>query len=113
MHSFDFVCLGAGGGPSETDLSAYVDLWQQATCTTADLLPAASYLLKTADTHWEDGIIAVEAGSGIGALTTILSRTRDAFREVGDVPDIQESPEILASRIYSYIQCVEQFAFLL
>ena len=26
MHSFDFVCLGAGGGPSETDLSAYVDL---------------------------------------------------------------------------------------
>ena len=84
---------------------------QQDTLATADILLAASYLLKTADTRWEDGIIAVEAGSGIGALTTILSRTRDAFYEVANVPDMQESPEILASRIYSYIQCVEQRAF--
>jgi hypothetical protein len=78
---------------------------------TANILLAPSYLLKTADTRWEDGIIAVEAGSGIGALTGILSRTRDAFHEVANVPDVQESPAILASRIYSYIQCVEQYPF--
>jgi 3',5'-cyclic-nucleotide phosphodiesterase len=65
-----------------------------------------SYLLKTADTHWEDGIVAVEAGSGIGALRTILSSTRDAFHDLRPVPGIPESPELLAARIYSYIQYV-------
>lgn len=26
MYSFDMVCIGAGGGPAETDLSAYVPI---------------------------------------------------------------------------------------
>jgi hypothetical protein len=66
-----------------------------------------SYLLKTADDRWEDGIVAVEAGSGIGALCTILSRTREAFHDLRPVPGTPESPELLAARIYSYIQYVD------
>jgi hypothetical protein len=66
-----------------------------------------SYLLKTADAHWEDGIVAVEAGSGIGALRTILSSTREAFHDLRPVPGTPESPELLAARIYSYIQYVD------
>lgn len=84
MHSFDFVCLGAGGGPVETDLSAY--------------------LLKPASSSWEDGIIAVEAGSGIGALRNILSSTRQAFHDLQASSNPHESHEMLASRLYSYIQ---------
>ncbi|PVF96056.1 hypothetical protein CPB86DRAFT_807890 [Serendipita vermifera] len=84
MHSFDFVCIGAGGGPSETDLS--------------------SYLVKASDARWEDGIVALEAGSGIGALSNILTRSRDVFHDVQPIPDTPECPQLLACRIYSYIQ---------
>jgi hypothetical protein len=63
--------------------------------------------LKTPDARWEDGIIAVEAGSGIGALSTILARTREAFHDLKPVPGTPESPELLAARIYSYIQYVD------
>jgi hypothetical protein len=66
-----------------------------------------SYLLKTADARWEDGVVALEAGSGIGALCTILSRTREAFHDLRPIPGTPESPELLAARIYSYIQYVD------
>ncbi|KAG8836341.1 3',5'-cyclic-nucleotide phosphodiesterase pde1 [Serendipita sp. 399] len=83
MHSFDFVCLGAGGGPNEADLSAY--------------------LLKTSESHWEDGIIAVEAGSGIGALTTILDRKLDTFHDFKLSLDTNTPSSIRAAQIYSCI----------
>jgi len=69
-------------------------------------LDGTSYLLKTADAHWEDGIVAVEAGSGVGSLRNILSNTRDVFHDLRPVPGTPEEPGLLAARIYSYIQYV-------
>ncbi|CCA67763.1 related to 3`,5`-cyclic-nucleotide phosphodiesterase [Serendipita indica DSM 11827] len=82
-HSFDFVCLGAGGGPVETDLSAY--------------------LLKPSESKWEDGIIAVEAGSGIGALSSILERFPDTFNDLMTIDDSLPT-SVRAAQLYSYIQ---------
>jgi hypothetical protein len=107
MHSFDFVCIGAGGGPSETDLSSFVYSQLYALRLQADphtLLHSSRYLVKASDARWEDGIIALEAGSGIGALGNILARSRDVFHDVKPIPNTQEPPQILACRIYSYIQ---------
>lgn len=58
-HAFDLVVVGAGGGPDETDLSAY--------------------LLKPAHTAWDDGIVALEAGSGPGALRRLLNQNPGLF----------------------------------
>ncbi|KAK7043747.1 3',5'-cyclic-nucleotide phosphodiesterase pde1 [Paramarasmius palmivorus] len=73
--AFDMVVIGSGGGPDEQFLS--------------------SYLLKPARKSWEDGIIALEAGSGPGALKRLLHKNPNLF---GDEPRS-------AAEIFSSIQC--------
>ncbi|ESK87529.1 cyclic-amp phosphodiesterase [Moniliophthora roreri MCA 2997] len=72
--AFDMVVVGSGGGPDETNLS--------------------SYLLKPARKSWEAGIIALEAGSGPGALRRLLNRNPNLFGEPRSAADI-----------YSFIRC--------
>ncbi|KZT26354.1 cyclic-AMP phosphodiesterase [Neolentinus lepideus HHB14362 ss-1] len=87
MHAFDMVVLGSGGGPDETNLSGY--------------------LLKSHESSWEAGIIALEAGSGIGALARILDRCPETFGR----PDSSmlgkddERCRYSAYDIYSLIKC--------
>ncbi|KAL0578242.1 3',5'-cyclic-nucleotide phosphodiesterase pde1 [Marasmius crinis-equi] len=71
---FDMLVVGSGGGPDETNLS--------------------SYLLKRAGTAWEDGIMAVEAGSGPGALNRLLRRNPKLFDKCYSAADI-----------YSFVRC--------
>ncbi|KAK0483282.1 cAMP phosphodiesterases class-II-domain-containing protein [Armillaria novae-zelandiae] len=79
MPAFDMVVVGCGGGPDETNLSAY--------------------LFKPYDSRWEDGIIALEAGSGQGALSHILEETPALFNSERD-----QGPYSVA-KIYSYVRC--------
>lgn len=79
MPAFDMVVVGCGGGPDETNLSAY--------------------LFKPYDSRWEDGIIALEAGSGQGALSHILEETPTLFNSERD-----QGPYSVA-KIYSYVRC--------
>lgn len=61
MPTFDFVVVGSGGGPFETNLSSFVP---------SRFVPGNSwftrtvnrYLFKPYDVPWTDGIIALEAG---------------------------------------------------
>ncbi|KAH9946342.1 cyclic-AMP phosphodiesterase [Epithele typhae] len=87
MSSFDIVVVGCGGGPSEHNLS--------------------SYLLKAADATWEDGIVALEAGSGMGALTKLLGSRPDAFANPGSTPADSDGPPALktAADVYARIRC--------
>ncbi|KAF8503730.1 cAMP phosphodiesterases class-II-domain-containing protein [Russula emetica] len=73
MPTFDLVVVGSGGGPYETNLS--------------------SYLFKPCDTSWKDGIIALEAGSGMGTLQQLLNRDTTLF------------DEMTAHQVYSFIHC--------
>ncbi|KAI0282146.1 cAMP phosphodiesterases class-II-domain-containing protein [Russula aff. rugulosa BPL654] len=73
MPTFDFVVVGSGGGPYETNLS--------------------SYLFKTCDTSWKDGIIALEAGSGMGTLQQLLNKDNTLF------------DGMTAHQVYSFIHC--------
>ncbi|EGN96145.1 hypothetical protein SERLA73DRAFT_185733, partial [Serpula lacrymans var. lacrymans S7.3] len=83
MPTFDLVVVGSGGGPDETNLSAY--------------------LLKPSQNAWEDGIVALEAGSGQGALSHILKRNPELF---GGREDSDGHEKILsAPMIYSFVQC--------
>lgn len=75
MSTFDILVVGSGGGPDETDLSAY--------------------LLKPSDTDWKDGVIGLEAGSGVGSLRRILQRD----------PSLLGNAVYAASEIYSFITC--------
>lgn len=59
MPTFDLVVVGCGGGPNETNLS--------------------SYFLKTCNASWSDGIISLEAGSGLGALDRVLKSSPTLF----------------------------------
>ncbi|KAG7452895.1 cyclic-AMP phosphodiesterase [Guyanagaster necrorhizus] len=79
MPAFDMVVVGCGGGPDETNLSAY--------------------LFKPYDSCWEDGIIALEAGSGQGTLRHILQETPALFNS-----DRDQGPYSVA-KIYSYVRC--------
>ncbi|KAK0210421.1 cAMP phosphodiesterases class-II-domain-containing protein [Desarmillaria ectypa] len=79
MPAFDMVVVGCGGGPDETNLSGY--------------------LLKPYDSRWEDGIIALEAGSGQGALNHILEKKPALFKSERD-----QGPYSVA-KIYSYVRC--------
>ncbi|KAI0256525.1 cAMP phosphodiesterases class-II-domain-containing protein [Lactifluus subvellereus] len=76
MPTFDLVVVGSGGGPYETNLS--------------------SYLFKPCDARWADGIIALEAGSGIGTLHQLLSKDRTLFDLFG---------KLSARQVYSRIHC--------
>jgi len=63
MPSFELIVLGSGGGPLETNLSAY--------------------LFHDYGSNWSEGIIGLEAGSGLGALTNLLTTKPDLFGELG------------------------------
>ncbi|KAI0933822.1 hypothetical protein AcW1_005543 [Taiwanofungus camphoratus] len=83
MATFDMVVLGCGGGPNEHNLSCY--------------------LFKLRNASWNDGIFALEAGSGIGALSRLLHRQPDLF---GHRPvDDDRNPQCSAVEIYSWIRC--------
>lgn len=73
MPTFHLVVVGSGGGPYETNLS--------------------SYLFKPCDTSWKDGIIALEAGSGMGTLQQLLNSDTALF------------DKMTAHQIYSFIHC--------
>jgi len=78
MPTFDLVVVGSGGGPFETNLSSFVpchfvlgNLWFIRTVN--------RYLLKPCEVPWTDGIIALEAGSGIGTLYQLINRNATLF----------------------------------
>ncbi|GMK55203.1 hypothetical protein CspeluHIS016_0202590 [Cutaneotrichosporon spelunceum] len=83
---FEMLVLGSGGGPLETDCSGY--------------------LVKPASGRWEDGILALEGGSGIGALANLLRlhATEDLFPDV-DFPQTHNSPVLKAAYIFSFLSC--------
>ncbi|KAI5124052.1 hypothetical protein M0805_003881 [Coniferiporia weirii] len=66
MPSFDLLVVGSGGGPGEVNLSGY--------------------LLKAHESSWDDGIVGLEAGSGLGALTRILKEQPDLFAAAAGEP---------------------------
>ena len=82
--------FATGGGPSETNISAY--------------------LLKSRETSWEDGIVAVEAGSGMGVLAKLLETNPQLFHELSNPPEEGSKPTTplrpsrFAAQIYSYVQ---------
>ncbi|KAJ7093154.1 cyclic-AMP phosphodiesterase [Mycena epipterygia] len=80
---FDLVVVGEGGGLDETNLSAY--------------------LFKPSAASWEDGIVAVEAGSGQGALQKLLQRDPQLFSSP-DQPSAR-TKRYSASEIYSLVRC--------
>ncbi|KAJ8474255.1 hypothetical protein ONZ45_g16012 [Pleurotus djamor] len=77
MPAFNIIVVGSGGGPDETNLSAY--------------------LLKPAEDSWADGIIGLEAGSGQGALSRILNTDEQFWSS--------DEEKLTAAQIYSYIRC--------
>ncbi|KAN0075477.1 Cyclic-AMP phosphodiesterase [Tylopilus felleus] len=83
MPAFDIVVVGSGGGLDETNLSGY--------------------LLKPRNASWDDGIVALEAGSGHGALKHIMKRNPDMFgeRDVDGDPSKKRTPVT----IYSSVKC--------
>lgn len=89
MCAFDLVVLGSGGGPDETNLSGY--------------------LLKPREASWEAGIIALEAGSGMGALARITRKHPEIFSyQSPDQHVTQEEDDrrhYSARDIYSMIKC--------
>ncbi|KAJ7197234.1 cAMP phosphodiesterases class-II-domain-containing protein [Mycena pura] len=80
---FDLVVVGEGGGPDETNLSAY--------------------LFKPSGLSWEDGTVALEAGSGQGTLHKLLQRNPQLFNSP-DGPSARTKP-YSASEIYSFVRC--------
>ncbi|ETW85656.1 cyclic-AMP phosphodiesterase-like protein [Heterobasidion irregulare TC 32-1] len=81
MPAFDVVVVGCGGGPSETNLSAY--------------------LLKPYDAAWLDGTVALEAGSGLGTLSYVMALNPNLF----DDEDAQSTCGLSAYDVYSSIRC--------
>ncbi|KAI9639197.1 uncharacterized protein MKK02DRAFT_39488 [Dioszegia hungarica] len=84
--AFEMVVLGSGGGPLETDCSGY--------------------LLKPYRATWEDGFVALEGGSGIGALVNLL-----AYKDSSDLfptlrfPDTHNTPILKAAYVFSHLSC--------
>ncbi|KIM53718.1 hypothetical protein SCLCIDRAFT_1222584 [Scleroderma citrinum Foug A] len=83
MPVFDIVVVGSGGGLDETNLSGY--------------------LLKPCNASWNDGIIALEAGSGHGALGHILKRNPTVFSE--PAADDESPKKITPFTVYSKVKC--------
>ncbi|RXW24905.1 hypothetical protein EST38_g950 [Candolleomyces aberdarensis] len=83
MTAFDIVVVGAGGGPDETNLSAYI--------------------VKSHSSCWEDGILALEAGSGQGALGRILETSPRLFLSEDD--PLLPGRTLSAADVYSAIRC--------
>ncbi|KZP29888.1 hypothetical protein FIBSPDRAFT_908193 [Athelia psychrophila] len=84
MPSFSMVVVGSGGGPDETNLSAY--------------------LIKPHNADWEDGITALDAGSGKGALKRIIKETPSTFARRNDESDSKATSPLSANKIYSCIR---------
>ncbi|GAA5913929.1 3',5'-cyclic-nucleotide phosphodiesterase PDE1 [Sporobolomyces salmoneus] len=59
--SFDLLVVGCGGGPLETNLSCY--------------------LVKARQQAWKDGCAALEGGSTIGAIASLIERYPQAFED--------------------------------
>lgn len=79
--SFDMVVIGCGGGPFETNLSAY--------------------LVKASGSNWEkDSVVGLEAGSGLGALETIMKSNPGLFGVNGET-----GKPYTAAQIFSYMKC--------
>ncbi|KAI0075488.1 cyclic-AMP phosphodiesterase [Panus rudis PR-1116 ss-1] len=85
MAVFDIMVLGCGGGPNEHNLSAY--------------------LLKPREQPWHEGIIALEAGSGVGALDAILRRNPTAFGRRPSEGPSNAASHYTAHEVYSWIRC--------
>ncbi|KAH9857812.1 cyclic-AMP phosphodiesterase [Lenzites betulinus] len=83
--TFDVFVVGSGGGPFEDNLS--------------------SYFLKPSDSSWKDGIIALEAGSGLGALNRLLTTHSDVFASPESESEVDAPITPTAAEIYSWIQC--------
>ncbi|KAK8864671.1 hypothetical protein IAR55_001922 [Kwoniella newhampshirensis] len=84
--TFEIVVLGSGGGPLETDCSGY--------------------LVKPAQKSWEDGLLALEGGSGLGALVSLLSTIPPStlFPKISFPPEYN-SPLLQAAYIFSFLTC--------
>ncbi|KAJ6618282.1 hypothetical protein B0H10DRAFT_2164196 [Mycena sp. CBHHK59/15] len=80
---FDLVIVGEGGGPDETNLSAY--------------------LFKPSAASWEDGIVALEAGSGQGAVQKLLEHDPHLFNSLEQ--SSSRTKPYSASEIYSLVRC--------
>ncbi|KAL1947555.1 hypothetical protein VTO73DRAFT_13279 [Trametes versicolor] len=84
MATFDVFVVGSGGGPFEDNLS--------------------SYFLKPSGSSWQDGIIALDAGSGLGALNRLLTAHPEVFAPPSDSEeDVPTAPT--AAQVNSWIQC--------
>ncbi|KIJ23566.1 hypothetical protein M422DRAFT_275837 [Sphaerobolus stellatus SS14] len=82
MVSFSLFVLGAGGGPLETDISAY--------------------LFKPYASGWEEGIFALDAGSGVGTLVQLLSQNNELLKYFA--MDSNIDPKVAAYHLVSFIQ---------
>ncbi|KAH9901114.1 cyclic-AMP phosphodiesterase [Cubamyces lactineus] len=80
MTTFDLFVLGCGGGPYEDNLS--------------------SYFLKASDASWKDGVIALEAGSALGAVRKLLATHADVF-----ATEAESVEKLTPAEVYSWIQC--------
>ncbi|GAA5929667.1 3',5'-cyclic-nucleotide phosphodiesterase PDE1 [Sporobolomyces koalae] len=60
---FDLLVLGCGGGPIETNLSCY--------------------LVKAKSDSWQDGCVALEGGSTIGAIAALVEASSHSFEGFG------------------------------
>ncbi|KAJ2916824.1 hypothetical protein MD484_g3579, partial [Candolleomyces efflorescens] len=101
MTAFDIVVVGAGGGPDETNLSAFVFPLIPRAHT---LIYPSRYLVKSHSSCWEDGVLALEAGSGQGALGRILETSPRLFlSEEGD--PLLPGRTLSAADVYSAIRC--------
>ncbi|WVQ67318.1 uncharacterized protein L199_005514 [Kwoniella botswanensis] len=86
--TFEIIVLGSGGGPLETDCSGY--------------------LVKASKSSWEDGVLALEGGSGLGALASILSNPTTSSSNL--FPDLRfpknyNTPLLQAAHVFSFLAC--------
>lgn len=63
MSAFEVICLGAGGGPLETDVSGY--MVKRCTSDEGDH--------QQGGVRWTDGWVSIEGGAGMGCLAQLLA----------------------------------------
>ncbi|WRT66664.1 uncharacterized protein IL334_003624 [Kwoniella shivajii] len=84
--TWEIVVLGSGGGPLETDISGY--------------------LVKASNSTWEEGFLALEGGSGLGSLASILASTSSSSLFPGlTFPDNYNTPLLQAAYVFSFLTC--------
>ncbi|KAH7107477.1 cAMP phosphodiesterases class-II-domain-containing protein [Auriculariales sp. MPI-PUGE-AT-0066] len=89
--AFEMLVVGSGGGPDQTDLS--------------------SYLVKPRAASWQDGILSLEGGSGVGVLRRLLEQnpTLLTHEEVFGLGNGPASPRAkragaIALQTYSFVR---------